>query len=397
MLVRRLICFALFLLPANGFAQGVYVQPKTVLGTINGVTRPIANATITVCAANMSGLPCSPALVSTIFKDQALTQPLSNPFTADANGNYNFAVAPGTYTVTETATGYVGYSYQLSVGGGTLTGSGSNGNLTGWSGTNTLGNIAPGGNPAWTYGKDSADDIECWNSAACELSIATGPNGTLAKGTVTPGNVGVLTSANNGSGAISLTGPSNSGALSLAGATSGGSGWSVAAVAGTPCLLLLPTASPASAGQSLQTATASGSPSACQTSWGSPSSQTSAATNFGVNLSTQTVVASVPNTGPMLLYTNLIQTLAGVGCGAGSNTVTTTVTWTSPGGTVNTPSSATLTISANGAVDSGATTPLLFQINPKAGTNITYTTSSALASAGCSPVPQYTVFAKAIY
>lgn len=110
--------FPLFLalfLPIASFAQGVVVSPQTALKTVNGATSPIAGATITVCAANTSGLPCSPALAGVTFKDAALTVPLANPFTADANGNYNFAIAAGTYTVTVTASGFSGYTYQISV------------------------------------------------------------------------------------------------------------------------------------------------------------------------------------------------------------------------------------------------------------------------------------------
>lgn len=106
--------FLALLLPVLAFAQGVVIAPQTALKTVNGATSPIAGATITVCAANTAGLPCSPALVSATFKDPALTQPLANPFTADANGNYNFAIATGTYTVTVTASGFAGYTYQLS-------------------------------------------------------------------------------------------------------------------------------------------------------------------------------------------------------------------------------------------------------------------------------------------
>lgn len=108
------LLLALFL-PVAALAQGVVVSPQTALKTVNGATSPIAGATITVCAANTAGLPCSPALVGATFKDAALAAPLANPFTADANGNYNFAIASGTYTVTVTASGFTGYSYQLSV------------------------------------------------------------------------------------------------------------------------------------------------------------------------------------------------------------------------------------------------------------------------------------------
>ncbi|MCU1338851.1 MAG: hypothetical protein JWO19_4432 [Bryobacterales bacterium] len=97
------------------FGQGVTVAPQTAFKVVNGLTTPIANAAITVCAANTGGFPCSPALANSIFKDTALTVPLSNPFFADANGNYQFAIAPGNYTVTVTNFGFAGQSYQLTV------------------------------------------------------------------------------------------------------------------------------------------------------------------------------------------------------------------------------------------------------------------------------------------
>lgn len=109
--LRFLVCL---LFPIAAFAQGVFTNPKQVLGTVNGITRPVANATVTVCAASAAGIPCSPALVGVLFKDAALTQPLSNPFTTDASGNYQFAIAAGNYTVTETGAGFSGYSYQVS-------------------------------------------------------------------------------------------------------------------------------------------------------------------------------------------------------------------------------------------------------------------------------------------
>lgn len=104
----------LFSLPAA--AQGVYIPARTVTGTVNGITRPISGATITVCAANTAGIPCSPALSNAVFKDSGLTVPLSNPFFSDANGNYpQAALASGVYTITETAVGFTGFSYQATV------------------------------------------------------------------------------------------------------------------------------------------------------------------------------------------------------------------------------------------------------------------------------------------
>jgi hypothetical protein len=133
--MNRLKTFLLLvLLSLPAFAQGVFVGPQTALKVVNGIIYPMANATITVCAANAGGIPCAPVTIS-IFKDIALTQPLSNPFQADAMGNYIFAVAPGTYTITVTGAGFTGYSYQVSAS----TGGGGTGTVTHTAGALTLG------------------------------------------------------------------------------------------------------------------------------------------------------------------------------------------------------------------------------------------------------------------
>lgn len=107
--------FIFLLVSSFAFGQGAVVAPQVALKTVNGQTFPLANATITVCAQNTGGLPCSPPLANVVYSDAALTHPLSNPFTADANGNYNFAVVAGSYTVTVTGSGFAGNSYQLTV------------------------------------------------------------------------------------------------------------------------------------------------------------------------------------------------------------------------------------------------------------------------------------------
>ena len=45
--------------------------------------------TIRVCTEPASGTPCTP-LATGIFSDPGGTQPLSNPFTGDATGNFTF-------------------------------------------------------------------------------------------------------------------------------------------------------------------------------------------------------------------------------------------------------------------------------------------------------------------
>jgi hypothetical protein len=134
--MRKLLLFAALLVPAIAAGQGVASPPNVALQTVNGVTRPIPNATITVCAANASGIPCATALVGQIWANSALTStfPGGNPFTSDANGNYQFFGLPGQYTVTVTASGYSGYSYQVTLApapaAGTITLSGGAGSHT---------------------------------------------------------------------------------------------------------------------------------------------------------------------------------------------------------------------------------------------------------------------------
>jgi hypothetical protein len=128
--------------------------------------------------------------------------------------------------------------------------------------------------------------------------------------------------------------------------------------------------------------------------------QTSAATNFGTTLAAQTIVPSVTVSGPLLVTAEALVTLVGAGCSVASNTVTVNLSWTAPGGTVEGSSWSATSISGNGSLDTGETTgqgPVVTAIRAKAGTAITYTTTTTLGSTGCSPIPQYTVFAKAIY
>jgi hypothetical protein len=128
--------------------------------------------------------------------------------------------------------------------------------------------------------------------------------------------------------------------------------------------------------------------------------QTSAATNFGTNLTSQVVVSSVPATGVVIVAIQAVQSLVGVGCGTGSNTVSMSVSVIAPGGTGETVNSLHgLTASANGTLDTGSVTaggnPIsVYEMAVQAGSEITYTTSSTLASTGCTTIPQYTVYAR---
>lgn len=130
------------------------------------------------------------------------------------------------------------------------------------------------------------------------------------------------------------------------------------------------------------------------------SAQKSAATNFGVALTAQTLVTAAQNQGSANfsnIYTVTFynwQSLLGTTCGAGSNTATPTLAWTGPGANAQTLALTALTIANNGAVDTNQQQTVTIATAP--GSPITYTVASSLASAGCTQVPQYTVQAHAL-
>lgn len=144
--------------------------------------------------------------------------------------------------------------------------------------------------------------------------------------------------------------------------------------------------------------------------------QTSAATAFGTNLSTQTVVSSVPTTGILTVTIMPVVTTAGVGCVTGVQPydwVDITMNWTAPGGTAESytfmgaAGTFTLDVATNPRVDVGVWGPSLdtyfmasnggweTYIVAKTGTAITYTASSQENGDSCTTVPEYTVFARA--
>lgn len=135
--------------------------------------------------------------------------------------------------------------------------------------------------------------------------------------------------------------------------------------------------------------------------------QISAATNFGTALGSQTIIASMPSTTSVSLILMPVVVTAGAGCSAATNSVTVNpVTWTGPGGNAQSINpSSNMGFTGNGVVDNGASTfgSSAFTNNgiqaivAKTGTAIAYSTTSTLASTGCSPVPQYQIYAKIIF
>jgi hypothetical protein len=63
----------------------------------NAQGRPMAGATVRICASGATGQPCSP--LANIYSDVALTHTLANPLTTDGLGNYAFYATPGRYEI----------------------------------------------------------------------------------------------------------------------------------------------------------------------------------------------------------------------------------------------------------------------------------------------------------
>lgn len=84
------------------------------------------NATIRVCVEPATGTPCTP--LASIFSDAALSNPLANPFSSDANGNFAFFANPSsTYHVQISGDGISTYDIPdiTLPGGGTVVGGGT--------------------------------------------------------------------------------------------------------------------------------------------------------------------------------------------------------------------------------------------------------------------------------
>lgn len=94
---------ALLVLASSAFGQGAAKYDQVIVSSF-GQLIPAAGATIRVCSAGSTGIPCSP--LASIYSDLALTVPLSNPTTTDANGNYHFfASSLAAYDIQITGTG----------------------------------------------------------------------------------------------------------------------------------------------------------------------------------------------------------------------------------------------------------------------------------------------------
>jgi hypothetical protein len=90
--------FLLLLCALPAFGQGTRVDVQAHFSN-GGIVNVIPNAPVTVCTAAATGIPCSPT--TTVYSDIALTAPITQPFTSDAQGNIGFYVPTGgTYKYT---------------------------------------------------------------------------------------------------------------------------------------------------------------------------------------------------------------------------------------------------------------------------------------------------------
>ena len=117
--------FAVGLLAGSALGQGVRFDSNITTAAKNvapGTQAPIYSmpgALITVCAypAEPSGAVCTNTVA--VYSDKALTQPLTQPISADSAGAFGFWVAPGTYaySVQNALGAYLGtYSLSVAVG-----------------------------------------------------------------------------------------------------------------------------------------------------------------------------------------------------------------------------------------------------------------------------------------
>jgi hypothetical protein len=150
--MKKLAFLFFIFMPLLAYAQ---YEPYHDIALYNAgqYVRAIPSAQINVCAAGDTNIPCVTPV--TIYTSSAGTQTLATCgtgcFNADLNGNYQFFVASGNYTVTVTGAGYTGFSNQIAVGVG-----GGGGSMT-WPGV--AGVPCYSGSSSWCASYTSSNQI----------------------------------------------------------------------------------------------------------------------------------------------------------------------------------------------------------------------------------------------
>lgn len=244
--IALLICLIIGI-SLSAHAQGVAVSGQAIVNTPtsvsgipgNSVLQAVPGAQITVCQFTGGGIPCSPLV--TIFSDPALTVVTSNPFTADANGNFQFWIAPGNYLYSQTGSGIVGQLFKISAGVGTGTVNVPLNLTNSTPATNCVNQPAPGLNFNSNYWNGSASTLDTWRLG---VTFNACPNGTS---TFSIGNTNTNTNINLTAKQINLFGYAATSANPLLcwnGFTSGQACIQVQAAAGSPPPLALPVSGP---------------------------------------------------------------------------------------------------------------------------------------------------------
>lgn len=84
---------------------------------LNQFGQPIQSAQISVCSGTgHPEVPCTP--LATVFSDEALTIPLSQPLSSGPLGNFGFYAAAGDYTYSVAGPGLSGANFSLTLEGG---------------------------------------------------------------------------------------------------------------------------------------------------------------------------------------------------------------------------------------------------------------------------------------
>lgn len=112
-----------------------------VLGTTG---HPVAGATVRVCQATATGIPCTP--LATIYTSAAMTTTSANPLQSDGLGNYHFYAPAGRYMIQITGPGIAGTITQPDVIlSPDVSSTGAGNNISAF-GLNLGGNLTVGGN-----------------------------------------------------------------------------------------------------------------------------------------------------------------------------------------------------------------------------------------------------------
>src|SRR5882724_2119951 len=122
--LRKLLLFLFF--PVAAFGQGMRYDNFVLKPLNTGGVTPVSGALITVCTSAGTGTPCTPK-VANIYSDEALTVPITGTGGAgttnsDANGNFGFYLAPGSYILSVTGSGFTSYTIKLVLPIGNSTG-----------------------------------------------------------------------------------------------------------------------------------------------------------------------------------------------------------------------------------------------------------------------------------